>query len=446
MEMPGEDPVPSPEASAATADTPNAPVPAPSPKGRRKRAPRTHPYADEVSTARELRLSPVQVTLFWAGLATALTVAGLLLARQSSPYVGAAPSRDWDLWADAALFGGLGLLGFGFVARPWARRMTMAGWLLFAFYWALVAQDLFVAENGDYVNMAFALVGTYFFTYLAYHQWLNEVRQVENRTVRFLNISTFVAAGSYFVIDKLEPLRTWLIVAVSNQTAAMLAFFGQGPGKGLVYLIDTREAESPTNFFYTSHFCDPSHPIQVVREYCSSRHLSVTTTPTVPHDFWGPILHFNPTGESATIIPVTVILACTALQSIMLFVGLFMGTTAPWRKKVGASILIAGVVYVLNLLRNTGIIWFYGQGMMSFWTIHDAIGKGGSLLAMIGIAFACFAWFPEFLSALVGVLDLPHRDGPVERVLHLGRRRPEAMETAASALAPSPPAPPAPPA
>jgi exosortase/archaeosortase family protein len=441
METPGADPLPGPAPeSAPAAPAPEGPPAGALTKTRKKRGPRPHPYADEVSTAREIKLSPGQVTLFWGGLATGLAVVGMLLAGRFSTFVGAAPVASWDLWTEVALFGGLGLLGFGFVDKPWAKRLTMAGWLLFAFYWSLVAQDLFVQENGDYVNMAFALIGTYFFTYLAYHQWLNEVRGVENRTVRFLNISTFVAAGSYFIIDKLEPLRTWLIVAVSNQTAWMLNLFGQGPSKGLVYLIDTKDQESPTNFFYTTHFCDPSHPIKVVGDYCRAHDLTVHTTPVVPHDFWGPILHFNPTGEPAAIIPVTVILACTALQSIMLFVGLFMGTSAPLRKKLWASALVAAVVYVLNLLRNTGIIWFYGQGVMSFWTIHDAIGKGGSLIAMIGIAFGCFAWFPEFLTALVGVLDLPHRDGPVERVLRLGRRRPEALPTA------PPPPPPAPPA
>lgn len=426
-------------------DTPGAePVPAPATepaKGkRRKRGPRPHPYADEVSTARELRLSPAAVTLAWAGLATALMVGGLLLARRYSDVVGATPSVNWERWTDVPLFAGLGLLGFGFLARPWARRLTMAGWLLFGLYWSLVAQDLFVEENGDYVNMAFALLGTYFFTYLAYHQWLNEVRQVENRTVRFLNVSTFIAAGSYFIIDKLEPLRMWLIVTVSNQTAWMLGLFGQGPSKGLVYLVDTSDVESPTTFFYSPYFCDQSHPIKAVAEWCTQQGLTRHYTPVVPDDFWGPILHFNPTHEPTTIIPVTVILACTALQSIMLFVGLFMGTSAPLRKKLWASGIIAAVVYVLNLVRNTGIIWFYGEGVMSFWVIHDAIGKGGSLLAMIGIAFGCFAWFPEFLTALVGVLDLPHRDGPVERVLRLGRRRPEALPTL------PPPPPPAPPA
>jgi archaeosortase A (PGF-CTERM-specific) len=354
-----------------------------------------------------------------------------MLARRYSPILSPAGLSSWEGWTEVPLFAGLALLGFGFIDRPWAKRATMAGWLLFAFYWSLVAQDLFVEENGDYVNMFFAVVGTYFFTYLAYHQWLNEVRGVESRTVRFLNISTFVAAGSYFVIDKLEPLRTWLILKVSNQTYWMLDLFGQGHAKGLVYKVDLSSVakdapalgqDNITQFWYPSH---------------------LNTTPEV-HGFWGQVLHFDPVGGNATIIPVSIILACTALQSLMLFVGLFMGTDAPWRKKVWASVIVALVVYLLNLLRNTGIIWFYGQGVMSFWTIHDAIGKGGSLIAMIGIAFACFAWFPEFLTALVGVLDLPHRDGPVERVLHLGRRRPEALETPAPA--PTPPAPPAPPA
>jgi hypothetical protein len=58
--------------------------------------------------------------------------------------------------------------------------------------------------------------------------------------------------------------------------------------------------------------------------------------------------------------------------------------------------------------------------------MHDAIGKGGSLLAMVAIAFAVFRWFPEFLQALFGVLDLVERDGPIERALKIGRRRPPA--------------------
>jgi archaeosortase A (PGF-CTERM-specific) len=399
-------PAPNP---ADASGSPSTPEPA---AGKGKRPPRRHPYAHEASTERERALDARKVTLFWGGLATALTLGGILLARRYSPVLTPTGLASWGAWTEVALFGGLGLLGFGFLARTWARRMTMAGWLLFAFYWALVAQDLFVAENGDYVNMFFAFVGTYFFTYLAYHQWLSEVRGVENPTVRFVNIGTFVAAGAYFLIDKIQPLRLWLILTVSDHTKWLLDLFGQGAAAGLHYEVDLSAPTSdvsglgeqaPTLFWYDGW----------------RGHI-----PAAPHGFWATVMHFDPTGADPTILPVSIILACTALQSIMLFVGLFMGTDAPWRKKVWASVLVAGIVYALNLLRNTGIIWFYGQGQASFWMMHDAVGKGGSLIAMVAIAFACFAWFPEFLKGLIGVLDLPHRDGPVERVLRLGQRRP----------------------
>ncbi|MFO1533411.1 MAG: archaeosortase/exosortase family protein [Thermoplasmatota archaeon] len=395
---------------------------------------RPHPYADEASPPDELAYDPRRVALFWLGLATALAAVGLAIAYRFSPNVpGHAGVEGWDAWTEVPLFAGLALLGFGFVRKPWAKRVTLAGWLLFAFYWGLVAQDLFYGEQADYVNFFFAIVGVYFFTYLAYHQWLSQVRRVDSHTVHFLNISTFVAAGAYFVIDKIEPIRRWLIVLVSDHTHSLLNLFGQGGsagalvapacdpyrhlpatagGAGLVYCIDpaatgVSDVSGRTDlalFWYTDH---------------------LGTTP-VAHGVWGSVAHFDPTGQSATIGQVSIILACTALQSIMLFVGLFMGTPASWRKRLTASAVVAVVVYVLNLLRNTGIVWFYGQGQASFWVMHDAVGKGGSLIAMVAIAFAAFAWFPEFLTSLIGVLDLPYRDGPLERALHLGKRRPEA--------------------
>lgn len=387
---------------------------------------RVHPYATEVSTPAEMAHDARNVALFWLALATGMTLIGLFLAKLFSPLLGGeAATVEWEIWTDIPLFAGLALLGFGFVDRAWAKSVTMAGWLLFGFYWALVAQDLFVAENGDYVNLFFAIVGVYFFTYLAYHQWLSEVRRVENHTVRFLNVSTFIAAGAYFVIDKVEPIRKWLIITVSDHTAWMLQLFGQGTQNDLRYILNPNGS--------TSDLPDPTQ--QPIASFHYTDHIN--TCPTPPSDWFGNIMHWIPAGPDVSacvtglipphpheVIPVSIILACTALQSIMLFVGLFMGTGASWRKRLIASAIVAVVVYVLNLVRNTGIIWFYGQGEASFWMMHDLVGKGGSLVAMVAIAFASFAWFPEFLKELVGVLDLYHRDGPVERAMKIGRRRP----------------------
>ena len=413
---------------------------------KRDRRPRPHPYAHERSTEAELAVDPRRVTWLWLGGSTALMVLGLLLALRYSPHGAEAPgwiatpigwflwllggpgpaSPRWEQWTLVPLFTGLALLGFGFNRETWSKRLTMAGWVLFGFYWGLSAIDLFVSEGQDFVNFTFALVGVYFFSYLAYQQWLSLVRGVQNDAVHFLNVTAFIAAGTYFVVAKIQFLRVWLINVVGEHTKWMLDLFGQGEKKNIQFIVDKQDSQGPVTFFYPDKYCDPYRG-DGVGAYCAELSGSdrfVTTIPE-PSGWWDQLMFYNAGAGVEQVVPVSIILACTAIQSIMLFVGLFFGTQAPLRKKVKFSLIVGAIIYVLNLVRNTGIIWFYGQGEASFWVMHNAIGKGGSLLAMIGIAFAVFKWFPEFFKALVSVLDLPDRDGPIERHLKIGRRRPE---------------------
>ncbi|MHB8634184.1 MAG: hypothetical protein ACYDBQ_09500 [Thermoplasmatota archaeon] len=400
-------------------------------KAPRPRQPRVHPYRAEASTPAENRWPAARVTLFWGALATLMVLIGTYLDRRFNPD----PTMPNPLWVGRytllPLFGGLALLGFGFFRATWTKRVTMVGWILFAFYWSLTAFDLLYAEGQDYVNFSFALVGTYFFTYLAYHEWLSMARGVDNDALHFLNVSTFVAAGAYFVIDKVEAVRYELIKLVSNQTDWLLRALGQGsPKGGLVYLLDPSygapsvAGEGPARFFYNNTYntC-PDGASGAGLSQADFTKLCLDHSANFMHTFWQKILHFAPDGDHM-ILPVSIILACTALQSIMLFVGLCVGTRGKPVAKLVNSLWVGLTVYLLNLLRNTGIIWFYGQGDASFWVMHNAVGKGGSLVAMVFIAFLLFRVFPPFFESLVQVLDLPDRDGPVERTLRFGRRRP----------------------
>lgn len=410
-------------------------------KPKSERKPRPHPFAHEATSDAEARYDPNQVLMFWGGLATFLAVAGLLLSDRFSPYSAgwfggsglAGPSAAWDSWILVPLFAGLALLGFGFVHHQWSKRLTLVGWVLFGFYWGLTATDLFVKEDQDYVNFTFALMGVYFFVYLAYQQWLDLARKSDTHALHFLNVTAFVAAGTYFLIAKITFLRVWLIHVVGNHTKWMLDLFGQGGKKNLQFVVDKQDSSGPVTFFYPEKYCHPNRPDfengisnDAVGRYCADLPAGERFHSTVVENsgFLGDLLTYQPGGGTEYVVPVSIILACTAIQSIMLFVGLFAGTKAGFRRKLYASLVVGAVIYVLNLVRNTGIIWFYGQGHASFWIMHNAIGKGGSLLAMVGIAFAVFKWFPEFFHALVGVLDLPGRDGPLERALKVGRRRP----------------------
>ncbi len=404
---------------------------------------RPHPFAHEAEADIEKSLDPRRVTAMWIGGATLILLAGLLFSYRFSPwglggpsgmvafteflaralFVDRAPSMLWEQWTLVPLFAGLVLLGFGFFRQTWSKRLTLVGWLLFGLYWSLTATDLFAKEDEDIVNYTFALFGAYFFTYLAYQNWLDLLRKSDTQALHFLNVTAFVAAGTYFVIAKITFLRLWLIHIVGNHTKWMLDLFGQGDKANIQFVVDKTDTTGPVTFFYPDYYCDPGHS-GPVGEYCASVGAQARTYFPEPSGWFEHAMLYK--AEAQGVVPVSIILACTAIQSIMLFVGLFAGTEAHWKKKLQMSLIVGAIIYILNLVRNTGIIWFFGQGHSSFWTMHNAIGKGGSLLAMIGIAFGVFRFFPEFFKSLSQVLDLPDRDGPIERTFKFGRRRPDA--------------------
>ncbi len=124
-------------------------------------------------------------------------------------------------------------------------------------------------------------------------------------------------------------------------------------------------------------------------------------------------------------VPVTIIFACTAIQSIVLFVGM-IGTlprVSPKRKALGLLLTVVPI-YFLNLIRNAGVVYMVGSGMTSFEMAHNVIGKTGSLLALIVLLFITFKIVPELYDEIIGIIDLPKRKGPLELFLRrlLGKK------------------------
>jgi archaeosortase A (PGF-CTERM-specific) len=109
--------------------------------------------------------------------------------------------------------------------------------------------------------------------------------------------------------------------------------------------------------------------------------------------------------------PVQIILGCTGIESIALFLGVISCVSAPPRRKLAAFIISIPTIYVLNILRNafvltaTGDQWF-GLPADSFYVSHDVISKFGSVCALILISYLVFLALPELLDMVVSVLDL----------------------------------------
>ncbi|MBI2079013.1 MAG: hypothetical protein HYT80_11730 [Euryarchaeota archaeon] len=125
-------------------------------------------------------------------------------------------------------------------------------------------------------------------------------------------------------------------------------------------------------------------------------------------------------------------------------------------RRFWALMLTVPLIYVLNLFRNVIIIWMSGQEEAVsflwwkthdevFWFSHNIIGKGGSLVALIIIAFIVFQILPELYDSIIGLLDLKERRGPLEQAVFGGRGRGGVPAPKAPALDAAPVPAPAPP-
>ncbi len=103
---------------------------------------------------------------------------------------------------------------------------------------------------------------------------------------------------------------------------------------------------------------------------------------------------------------VEIILACTAIESIALFMGLIGAARAPLNRLVMAFIVSVPVIYVLNLIRDIFVVVAYGEqwfGADSFIIAHNYIAKAGSGVALFVISYAVLKILPEVLGMIDGL-------------------------------------------
>ena len=118
-----------------------------------------------------------------------------------------------------------------------------------------------------------------------------------------------------------------------------------------------------------------------------------------------------------------IVLACTGIGSIAIFTGLIAATGADLRRKIAGISLAAGIIWILNIIRNVfvGLAaplgWFdypilhsltallAGEGIRtSFFISHHLIAQTGAVIALVGIALLVIKLVPEVLVVLEEVL------------------------------------------
>ena len=286
------------------------------------------------------------------------------------------------VWA----FLGLGLMGLGVSWRdPRAHLLRAAGWMVFGLYWPSQASHYF--EVRDPFNAWASLFAPLLTGYIAFHEWRSYRWGEDPVALRWLTGATFVAATTYFVLFQIKPIQEEVIFWTGVESAWMSDL-----------LFGTRSVAWQEPFigqdgYRATHIClDQGYYNDYRSQFCS--------------------------GVAQAGFPyyaVTIIFACTALQSIMIFVGAIAFTSAPLARKMKAYLWTVPTIYVLNLFRNAGIVYGYRVkgwsmfGIDSFEFMHSYIGKTGALLALVLIALAVFRTLPELHENILDVLDLPKR-------------------------------------
>lgn len=110
-------------------------------------------------------------------------------------------------------------------------------------------------------------------------------------------------------------------------------------------------------------------------------------------------------------IGINFVLGCTALQSMVIFIGAIAVLDIDWKRRFRALLLTIPVIHILNLFRNAGLIWMHTTyvdwsylGMSVFEFGHAYAARVVSLFAMFLMALIMFDILPELHRHIVRLL------------------------------------------
>ncbi|PNX51145.1 MAG: archaeosortase A [Thermoplasmata archaeon M8B2D] len=257
------------------------------------------------------------------------------------------------------------LVGFFIKKNPLGNILKILGWIIFAFYWAAQPSTLYFGEEGDIFNAAVCVIGVYVLFYIAYHEWLSIERNKNVSCLNWIAGASGIAGLIYFVIER-TFIADLLIKEVAWESASVLNLIvGNSSANGDVIFLDGSYV-------------------------------------------------------------VTIIFACTAIQSMVIFIGMIGALPKIDIKRKIIGLLITVIpIYVLNLFRNALVTFLVGRNITDFNMAHNVISKAGSLAALIILLVIVVKIIPEVLNEILCLVDLHKRNGPIEKSIKsvFGRKK-----------------------
>lgn len=231
------------------------------------------------------------------------------------------------------------------------RIIGASGWGIFSIHW--LRQPLHYIAIDDYVNVVLTISMGIFCIFIAYRMFIEHTHKYTpmKQQIDITYMATnAIAIGSvfYYPFAEIASLSEWLISTVTNNIMWALGM------------------------------------------------LNITAYRT------GNMITYN--GHT-----VEIILGCTAIESIALFMGLIASVNAPLKKLFAAFMVSVPVIYILNILRDVFVVIAYGEmwfGPNSFEIAHHMIAKAGSGVALFVIAYMVMRILPDILELIDGLWDM----------------------------------------
>ena len=285
----------------------------------------------------------------------------------------------------AIIMTGAFFLGHGFY-RPEGRKSShyaAFGWIMVGIYFYLQSEHYVEISDPVLVLMtAGALPGS-----MALAFWEVKTEKTPD-ALQWLRGCFALAIVPYFVIFSVPYLNMALIQFTAESTEIMLEFAGLGDyhiGEMMVALEDG--SDIPASEWEGNKW--------------------ILTESLAEEGFY--VQFFDSDG---TVI-VQFIMACSGLQSMIIFVGAIGAlSSVSWKRRARGLMIALPTIHVLNMFRNAGIVWltetypkwsFMGIEMFDF--THSYAAKAISLFAMFLMAIALFDLLPELHKHIMKILN-----------------------------------------
>ena len=266
-------------------------------------------------------------------------------------------SKDQIFFLQITIILSLFFLASGFFIKKeyLANKLKILGWMIFAFYWSTQPSSLYFSEDGDLINAVLCGVGVFTLSYVAYHEWLSIKRKEKIGCLNWIAGAAFIAGVIYFGLERIPILYMWMRETVAGHSAWFLQLV---TGEEVYY-----------------------HGVNIIYK------------------------------EAYLVL----IFACTAVQAMVIFVGMILPLPkVDIKRKIFGLIITVIPVYILNFMRMAMIAFLVGNEITDFATAHNYLAKFGALIVLIVLLLIIVKIIPEIMDEIFCITDLHKRNGPLE--------------------------------